>query len=60
MILLVRGYYILMIFPARMAESIFLYTDVTYLDKLRSPSHPPGSSPPGGLTPSSSTQPPHT
>ncbi len=27
-----------MIFPARMAESIFLYTDSTYLDKVRSPS----------------------
>ena len=30
-----------MIFPARMAESIFQYTDSTYIDKVRSPSHTP-------------------
>jgi|688.fasta_scaffold163917_3 hypothetical protein len=30
-----------MIFPARKVESIFLYTDFTYLDKVRSPSYTP-------------------
>jgi hypothetical protein len=41
MVLLVRGYYILVIFPAWIAESIFLYTDGTHLDKVRSPSCTP-------------------